>query len=110
MSRGLGAIDGLTIYKDLPGTESVAQNFVVCCQQRDKLAEFLAAQGIMVQKPYIPLHQMTFIEGAKKGRFSRQRKVFCQRPLHLPLHSFMSQEKALHVVECCQSFLAKAHL
>jgi len=105
----LGVIDELTVYKDLPQTESVAQNFVVCCEQRDMLAEFLAAQGIMVQKPYIPLHQTALLKGLKKEDFPVS-ETYSANGLHLPLHSFMSQEKALHVVECCQSFLAKAHL
>jgi len=107
--QGLGAIEELTIYKDRPQTESVAQNFVVCCQQRDKLIEFLLAQGIMAQKPYIPLHQMSLFKGLKKERFPVSEK-YAANGLHLPLHSFMSQEKAHHVVECCQAFWAKAQL
>jgi len=105
----LGAIEGLTIYKDRPQTESVAQNFVVCCEQRDRLAEFLTAQGIMAQRPYIPLHQMALFKGLDKERFPVS-ETYGANGLHLPLHSFMSQEKAVHVVECCQAFLAKAHL
>ena len=39
--QGLGTIKGLTIFKDRPQTESVAQNFVVCCQQRDEFFDFV---------------------------------------------------------------------
>ena len=100
--EGLGAIKELTIYKDGPGVESVAQNFVVGCEQRDKLARFLEDSGIMVQKPYLPLHQMVAFKNTQKMKFPVSEKYFATA-LHLPLHSFMSQEKTQHVIECCRS-------
>jgi dTDP-4-amino-4,6-dideoxygalactose transaminase len=103
--QGLGAIEGLTIFKDRPGTESVAQNFVVCCQQRDQLFDFLAAHGILAQRPYLPLHQMAVFKGIKKEKFPVS-VWYSASALHLPLHSFMSRQKAQNVVECCRSFLA----
>ena len=103
--QGLGAIQGLTIFKDRPQTESVAQNFVVCCERRDQLLNFLAAQGIMAQKPYLPLHQMAYCKGTKKEKFPVS-EWYSASALHLPLHSFMSPDKARHVVECCRSFFA----
>ncbi len=102
--QGLGAIEGLTIFKDRPQTESVAQNFVVCCEQRDQLADFLAAQGVMVQRPYLSLHQMEALKGTPKGKFPVS-EWYSANALHLPLHSFMSQEKARDVVKFCCSFL-----
>ncbi len=107
--QGLGGIEGLTIFKDRPQTESVAQNFVVCCEQRDQLIDFLEAQGIMVQRPYLPLHQMDVFKGAPKEKFPVS-EAYAATALHLPLHSFMSEEKAQNVIECCRSFLAKTHL
>jgi len=103
--QGLESIEGLTIFKDRPQTESVAQNFVICCPQRDHLADFLAAQGIMVQRPYLPLHQMTVLKGIRKEGFPVS-EMYAASALHLPLHSFMSHEKAMNVIENCQSFLA----
>lgn len=102
--RELGSIEGLTIFKDRPQTESVAQNFVVCCEHRDQLVDFLTAQGVMVQKPYLPLHQMAVLKDIKKEKFPVS-EMYSVTALHLPLHSFMSQEKAWNVVECCSSFL-----
>lgn len=102
--QALSTVEGLTIFKDCPGTESVAQNFVVCCQQRDQLLNFLAAQGIMVQKPYLPLHQMDVFKRTGRENFPVS-EWYSATALHLPLYSFMSQEKAGHVVECCRSFL-----
>jgi dTDP-4-amino-4,6-dideoxygalactose transaminase len=93
----------LTIFKDRPQTESVAQNFVVCCKQRDQLVDFLSAHGVMVQRPYLPLHQMAAFKGIKKEKFSVS-VWYSASALHLPLYSFMSQEKARNVIEGCQSF------
>ncbi len=103
--KELGTIEGLTIFKDTPSTKSVAQNFVVCCAKRDQLAGYLAAQGVMVQKPYVPLHHMDVFKGIKKEKFPVS-EMYAANALHLPLHSFMSQEKARHVIESCRSFLA----
>lgn len=100
----LSTIEGLTIFKDRPGTESVAQNFVVCCQSRDQLTDFLAAQGIMAQKSYLPLHQMEIFKGDDKNKFPVS-EWYSAAALHLPLYSFMTQEKAEKIVECCRSFL-----
>ena len=102
--QGLGSIEGLSIFKDGTGIESVAQNFVVCCRHRDRLDDFLKARGIMAQRPYVPLHQMEAFKGSQKERFPVSERYFATA-LHLPLHSFMSQEKARNVVECCRAFL-----
>jgi dTDP-4-amino-4,6-dideoxygalactose transaminase len=107
--QGLGPIEELTIFKDRPQTESVAQNFVVCCERRDQLADFLETQGIMVQKPYLPLHQMPVLKELKKESFPVS-EWYSANALHLPLYSFMSLEKAGRVVECCQAFWARARL
>ena len=99
--EGLDDIEGLTIFKDRPQTESVAQNFVVCCKQRERLAEFLSVKGIMVQKAYVPLHRMAAFKGIKKEKFPVS-EMYADQALHLPLHSFMSEEKARLVIESCR--------
>jgi len=103
---GLGSVSGLTIYKDQYQTESVPQNFVISCSQRDELAEFLTSQGTMVQKPYLPLHQMSVFKGIMKNKFPVS-ESYSKTALHLPLHSFMSQDKAMKVIDQCRSFLSK---
>lgn len=105
--QGLGAMEGLTVFKDHPQTESVAQNFVICHEQRDQLADFLAAQGIMAQRPYRPLHRMAAFKGTQKEKFPVS-EMYSATGLHLPLYSFMSQEKAGNVIECCRSFLMRS--
>ena len=106
--KELSTIKGLVIFKDRPGVESVAQNFVVFSQHRDQLADFLFSKGIMVQKPYVPLHQMKVYKEIKKDRFEVSERYFRQA-LHLPLYSFMPLEKARYVIECCRSFQARSH-
>ena len=102
----LGGIAGFKIFKDGPEVTGVAQNFVLCCQSREGLADFLADQGIMVQKPYRPLHQMKVFKGLKKENFPVSEEYFLTA-LHLPLHSFMSLEKARSVIGACRSFVVK---
>ena len=99
----LSAITAFTIFKDLPQTESVAQNFVVCSSRRDAMADFLTVKGIMVQKPYVPLHQMSVINGGKKRKFPVS-AWYHASALHLPLPSFMSEEKARSVIGHCSAF------
>lgn len=99
----LAGIKGLSYFQDCPNTESVPQNFVISCRERDKLSGYLNAQGIMVQKPYLPLHQMTAFKGINKKNFPVSEK-YAATALHLPLHSFMSQEKAMIVIDFCCSF------
>ncbi len=99
----LGAIKGLTIFKDKPGTSSVAQNFVVCTPHRDKLMAFLEKQGVSASKPYLPLHCMTMLAKKNKTAFPVSQWYYKQA-LHLPLYSFMSQDKAAIVTGLCRTF------
>lgn len=107
--QGLGNIKGLTIFKDRPQTESVAQNFVLCCKDRNRFFEFLTAHGIMAQKPYLSLHHMKALKGINKKKYPVS-EWYSSTALHLPLHSFMSQEKAKSVVDCCRSFFKENRL
>lgn len=103
--KELGQIKGLTIFRDGEGVESVAQNFVVCCEKRDRLLDWLEGQGVMIQRAYSPLHKTAICPETKKGRFPVS-EWYASHALHLPLFSFMSQAKAGTVVECCRTFFA----
>ncbi len=103
--KGLGGLKGLTTFKDGLHTESVAQNFVVCCQKRDQLLDFLTTHDVMVQRPYLSLHQMTAFKEINNREFQVS-AWYSASALHLPLHSFMSQDKAQMVIECCRLFFA----
>ncbi len=99
----LELIDGLTIFRDRPDRESVPQNFVVCCENRDEFFDFLTSQQVMAQRPYLSLHERQAFRGALKERFPVS-QWYASTALHLPLYSFMSVTKAVGVVECCRSF------
>ncbi len=102
----LGDLKGLVIFKDKEGVESVAQNFVVCCEQRDQLMDFLKTKGVLVQKPYRPFHKMEIFKGRDKRKFLVS-DWYARTALHLPLYSFMHQDKVKIVIERCQSFFKK---
>ncbi len=104
----LGCLEGLTIFKDRPDTESVPQNFVVCCGGRDRLIDFLTSHGVAVQKPYLPLHKMEALKGIMEEKFPVS-QWYASTALHLPLYSFMSQDKVQNVIEHCQSFLREGY-
>ena len=104
--QGLGSIKGLTIFKDQPETISVAQNFVVGSSHRDQFADFLTKEGVMYQKPYLPLHQMKVLKGLKKDKYPVS-QWYAASALHLPLHSFMSQDKAQQTIDICCAFFKR---
>ena len=103
--KSLAGIPSLTIFKDGPGADSVPQNFVVCCDCRDELLKFLAANGVVAQAPYIPLHAMALYRTRVCRKFPVS-DAYYRRALHLPLYSFMSQEKAAGVVAVCKKFFS----
>ncbi|MDE2230988.1 MAG: DegT/DnrJ/EryC1/StrS family aminotransferase [Candidatus Omnitrophica bacterium] len=102
--RQIGTIEGLTIFKDAPQTQSVAQNFVVCCDCRDEFFNFLESRGIMAQRAYIPLHRMAVFKGNQQEDFPVS-AWYAASALHLPLYSFMSEDKARQVIETSRSFV-----
>ncbi len=99
----LTGTQGLTIFKDPAHTQSVAQNFVVCAQDRDGLMRFLENQGIMVQRPYVPLHRLAIFRGKSQKKFPVS-DWYAESALHLPLHSFMGLDKARTVADACRQF------
>jgi dTDP-4-amino-4,6-dideoxygalactose transaminase len=105
--QGLEGVAGLTVFKDRPHTESVAQNFVVCCNKRDHLFEYLATHGIQAQKPYLSLHRMNVFKDMNQKKFPVS-AWYSANAVHLPLYSFMNQEKTQKVIECCRAFM-KGH-
>lgn len=104
--KELGKLKGTTIFKDRQGAKSVPQNFVVCSDRRDEFMAFLAEHDVLVQKPYLSLHQMSVFKGIDKKKFPVSH-WYAKTALHLPLYSFMSQEKAQIVIKCCRSFFQK---
>lgn len=101
--RALKDVAGLGIFFDRPGTDSVPQNFVVACDCRDEFMRYLAQKDIMAQKPYIPLHRMSAYRSLCGADYPVSDRYWLTA-LHLPLYSFMSEEKALRVAAVCRAF------
>ncbi|MCC6758832.1 MAG: DegT/DnrJ/EryC1/StrS family aminotransferase [Candidatus Omnitrophica bacterium] len=101
--KELTKIKGITIFKDRAGAKSVPQNFVVCSDRRDQFMKFLTDHDVVAQKPYLSLHQMSVLKGLDKKNFPVS-QWYAETALHLPLYSFMSQEKAETVIQHCRSF------
>lgn len=101
--RSLSTIKDVTIFKDRTSAKSVPQNFVVCSDRRDQFIGFLAKNGVVAQKPYLSLHRMSVLKGIDQDRFPVS-QWYARTALHLPLYSFMSQEKVNIVIEHCRSF------
>lgn len=100
----LGELEDLVIFQDVPETESVPQNFVLGYPQRDLLMNFLQAQGVMVQRPYPPIHLTGLLSDSPGGNFPIS-EWYAHTCLHLPLYSFMTQAKARDVVRYLRWFL-----
>lgn len=103
------SINELTFFKDDPLSESVPQNFVVCCKERDKLMDFLERNEVIAQRPYSPLHRTKVLTKDKKTKFPVS-DWYSASALHLPLYSFMSHSKAGTVVDRCRVFFRKGNI
>lgn len=102
--KELSKIPSMEIFKDRAGEDSVPQNFVVCCDHRDALMDFLSIHGVLAQNPYTPLHAMSAYRKFLRGDFPVS-DAYYGRALHLPLYSFMSREKAFQITDLCRKFL-----
>ncbi|NTV30055.1 MAG: DegT/DnrJ/EryC1/StrS family aminotransferase [Candidatus Omnitrophica bacterium] len=105
--KTLAKLNDIKSFKDKAGAVSVPQNFVIYCERRDQLLEFLRANGVSAQKPYKPLHLMSSFKTRSSKRFPVSDEYY-RRALHLPLYSFMSADKATIVVSLCKEFLRKS--
>ncbi len=97
-------LEEFKIFQDAPGVKSVPQNFVLCCDRRDQLADFLTHCGVLSQKAYRPIHLMKSLGETMRAGFPVSEWYFATA-IHLPLYSFMNQDKAQMVVNGCRSFL-----
>jgi len=100
----LGGLADLMIFRDGSGVDSVPQNFVIAYPQRDLLLNFLQAQGVIVQRPYPPIHLAGLLSDSPGGNFPVS-EWYAHTCLHLPLYSFMTQVKARDVVRSLRWFL-----
>lgn len=99
---------GLPLELPVPAEDSqpVYHLFVVCCPERDELAEFLGARGIGTARHYpIPLHlQKCYAHlGYRKGDFPVAETIAGQC-LSLPLFPEMSEAQQAYVIENVRAF------
>ncbi|MBU3621190.1 DegT/DnrJ/EryC1/StrS aminotransferase family protein [Polynucleobacter sp. CS-Odin-A6] len=105
-NHGLAGIESLTLPEIIDGNTSAWHLYVVLHPQRDKLASYLADQGIstMIHYPIPPHLQPAYNNlGFKKGDFPISEKIHSET-LSLPMGPSMSIEEAKKVVALVQIF------
>lgn len=87
--RGLQGIKGvLKVPADAPGEEAVYHTFIIQCENRDELQQYLQKQGIETKVHYpIPIHlQKAAVSlGYRKGDFPKAEAI-TKRILSLPIY------------------------
>ena len=88
------------------GAESIYHQYVVRCEKRDKLQEFLAENNIQTQIHYpIPPHLAKCYKylGHKKGEFPIT-EAYADELLSLPIYTGMTYEEQDYVIDKINSF------
>jgi dTDP-4-amino-4,6-dideoxygalactose transaminase len=104
--HGLEDIEHLTLPEIAGGNTSAWHLYVVLHPERDKLATYLAEQGIatMIHYPIPPHLQPAYLDlGFKKGDFPISEKIHSEA-LSLPMGPFLAAEEAGKVIAAVQSF------
>lgn len=98
--KGLEKVKGIKIFKDLEGRESVQDNYLILCDNRDKLHEHLKKHGIYCQLPYTPAYSMEIHNEEPKN----VTEDYFKRGLHLPLFTFMKEEEVKLIIRLVKKF------
>jgi len=83
--------------------------FVIQCQKRDELQEYLIERGIETAIHYpVPIHLQpaALSLGARKGDFPVTENQ-SERILSLPIHQYLSEDTIFEISKCINEFLAK---
>jgi len=96
-------IKQLKIFRDMPETISVPQNFVVYPEEKNKLGKFLKENGVLWMEPYQPLHRIRILSKYSKGNYPVSEEYY-NRTIQLPLFSFMNEEYCLHITNAISRF------
>lgn len=99
----LGKIKALKIFKDNEDSLSILQNFVILCKERERLGKFLRKNGVIWQKPHVPLHRIRIFEKFAVGNFPVSER-YADEAIQLPLYSFMDEADGLHIVQLIKGF------
>ncbi|MBM4258687.1 MAG: DegT/DnrJ/EryC1/StrS family aminotransferase [Deltaproteobacteria bacterium] len=106
--RGYFAEAGLTgevsLPQDTPG--HIYNQFVLRCNERDRLQQFLREQGVVTEVYYPhPLHLQECFQslGYRRGAFPHA-EAAAQETLALPIYPELTEEQQYYVVQQCRNF------
>lgn len=105
--NNLSGIDGLIIPKEMPYAKHVYHLYVIKCQKREMLIQFLGENGISTGLHYpVPLHlQECFADlGYKHGDFP-QTEDLAENCVSLPIYPGISEEQLGFVCEKIKHFI-----
>lgn len=102
--QSLSKIKEIKIFKDLPETLSIPQNFVILTKRRDQLGQYLKNHSVSWQEPYIPLHLMKIFKPFIHDSYPIS-ETYYKEAIQLPLYSFLEKDKALYMVELIKNFI-----
>ena len=101
--------DCVDVPHESPEERSVYQNFVIQCEKRDELQQYLLSQGIETKVHYpIPIHlqQAARTLGYKLGDFPMAERQ-SRRILSVPIYPELTKHQQEHVVRSIRSFYGR---
>jgi dTDP-4-amino-4,6-dideoxygalactose transaminase len=104
--EALLGVAGVVTPKALPGKRHIYNQYVLRCERRDQLMDFLAKAGIGTAIYYpLSLHeQKCFADlGCRKGQFPESERA-CAENLSIPVHPEMTDGERSYVVEKVREF------
>lgn len=105
----LRSVEEIETPKSIPGIEHVYHLYVIMCEQRDKLQQFLKDNGVATGIHYpLPLHLQKPLKvfGYQKGDFPCT-ETNSKRILSLPIYPELGEEQFNRIVKLIKQFLAK---
>lgn len=87
----------------IPVYSETVQYYTMKCKDRDKLAEFLAENGIATSVHFKPLSEMTYWKKAVKNPIPVTDKVWLEL-LTLPCHDNLSDEQVEYIISMVNKF------
>tara|TARA_A100001015_G_scaffold316902_1_gene432390 strand:+ start:527 stop:1630 length:1104 start_codon:yes stop_codon:yes gene_type:complete len=101
-----GLSDVVRVPLDRDGEQAVYHNFVIDCERRDDLMEYMAANGVETKIHYpLLLHTQPAARSLdyKLGDFPVAEKMNA-RQLSLPIYPEIREDETEHVISCVRSF------
>lgn len=90
----------------IPAWSDTVQYYTIQCENRDKLAEHLAEEGIATSVHFKPLYEMTYWKKAKKHDLPVCDRVW-KKLLSLPCHDALTFEELEYVIKKVREYYGK---